>query len=91
MNAAASANAAVNIASASLAARIIDRQIDILTQHATTLVARVQAGQLGFIDAVDIAYEAAIAAGMGETIGDDAVQEILHQCFGPARPTVGQS
>jgi hypothetical protein len=72
------------------AARLADRQIELLTLHATMLAERVEIGQIGFIDAVDIAYQAALAAGMDQTVGDDQVQAVLHFCFGPARAAAGR-
>ena len=73
----------------SLPAKIVARQIEILIRHATTLALRVEAGQLGFIDAIDICYEAAVASGMAESVGDDQIQSILHDCFGPTRMAAG--
>jgi hypothetical protein len=70
-------------------ATIADRQIEVLLLHATMLADRVAAGQIGFIDAIDIAYTAALAAGMDQTVGDDEIQAILHYCFGPVREAAG--
>jgi hypothetical protein len=68
---------------------LADRQIELLHYHASMLAERVEIGQLGFIDAVDLAYTAALAAGMDQTVGDDQIQDILHCCFGPVREAVG--
>jgi hypothetical protein len=71
------------------AVEIADRQIALLHHHATMLADRVEAGQIGFIDAVDIAYQAALAAGMDQTVGDEEIQAVLHYCFGPVREAAG--
>jgi hypothetical protein len=70
-------------------AALADRQLALLYHHAGMLADRVEAGQIGFIDAVDIAYQAALAAGMDLTVGDDEIQGVLHFCFGPARAAAG--
>jgi hypothetical protein len=43
------------------------------------------AGQLRFIDAVDVAHEAAQWAGLIEAVGDDIVQGVLSAAFANAR------
>jgi hypothetical protein len=62
------------------------RQLEILAQRSTELAERVAAGELMFIDAVDLAYSAAVWAGLVETIGDDKVQAVLAAAFAKARP-----
>jgi hypothetical protein len=42
---------------------------------------RVAAHQIAFLDAVDIAYDAAIAAGLADAVGDDIVQEVMVGAF----------
>jgi hypothetical protein len=68
---------------------LADRQLALLHHHASMLADRVELGQIGFIDAVDICYQAALAAGMDQTVGDDEIQAVLHYCFGPARAAAG--
>jgi hypothetical protein len=64
------------------------RQLDLLAVRALELADRVAAGQLGFIDAVDLSYEAAVWAGLRETVGDDLIQATLAAAFaGARRPT----
>lgn len=46
------------------------------------LADRVRAREIGFIDAVDMAYSAAQWAGLTESIGDDHVQVIMAAAFG---------
>jgi hypothetical protein len=73
-----------------------DRQLRILRHRALELAARVKAGELQFIDAVDVCANAAEAAGMYELpgyvlpggyviTGADLVQVTLAECFGPVR------
>jgi hypothetical protein len=57
------------------------RQLEILAIRSLELAERVCAGELGFIDAVDMAYEAAGWSGLTETVGDDVVQTILTEAF----------
>jgi hypothetical protein len=49
------------------------------------LADRVAAGELCFLDAVDVAYEAAVWSGLTETVGDDIVQATLAAAFANAR------
>jgi hypothetical protein len=71
---------------AHVAPPLADRQRALLHQYVMILADRVAAKQIGFIDAVDIAYQAALAAGMDQTVGDDEIQLVLYQCFSRARP-----
>jgi hypothetical protein len=57
-------------------------QLSLLAIRASELADRVCAGQIGFIDAVDMAYSAAQWSGLTESAGDDAVQKILAAAFG---------
>jgi hypothetical protein len=59
-----------------------DYQLSLLAIRASELADRVQCGEIGFIDAVDMAYSAAQWSGLTETTGDDAVQKILAAAFG---------
>ena len=55
--------------------------LDLLFVRACTLAGRVMAGDLGFIDAVDMAYSAADWAGLIDRYGDDTVQSVLAEAF----------
>ena len=61
------------------------RQLEILALRSMELADRSAAGELPFIDAVDMAYSAAQWAGLPETVGDDVVQATLAACFANAR------
>ncbi len=60
-------------------------QLELLALRASELADRVAAGQLAFIDAVDLAYSAAQWSGLTETAGDDMVQKVLAAAFVGAR------
>jgi hypothetical protein len=49
------------------------------------LADRVAVGEIAFLDAVDIAYDAAVWAGLTSTVGDDVVQATLAAAFANAR------
>ena len=74
----------------------LTRQLEILALRSIELADRVAAGQLRFLDAIDLAYEAAVWAGLPEAIdksglitgiltGDDIVQATLAAAFANAR------
>lgn len=71
-------------------------QLEMLARRAGELADRVAAGDLAFIDAVDMAYSAAVWAGLPEAIdkaelvtnnitGEDVVQATLAAAFANAR------
>ena len=71
-------------------------QLKNLACRAGELADRVDAGELGFLDAVDLAYSAAVWAGLPEAIdkselvtnnitGDDLVQRVLAAGFANTR------
>jgi hypothetical protein len=61
------------------------KQLEIFARRALDLADQVAAGQLRFLDAVDIAYEAATWAGLVKAVGDDIVQATLAAAFANAR------
>jgi hypothetical protein len=73
------------------------RQLQLLRLRAFELAERVKSGELLLIDAIDLCYDAATAAGMLETlptyttpagsviVADDQIQSVLAQAFGPVR------
>jgi len=61
------------------------RQLELLAWRCLELADRVAAGEIAFLDAVDIAYEAAVWSGLTETVGDDIVQATLAAPFANAR------
>jgi hypothetical protein len=61
------------------------RQLEILALRSLELADRAAAGELPFIEAVDLAYSAAQWAGLPESVGDDIVQATLAAAFANAR------
>jgi hypothetical protein len=61
------------------------RQLEHLALRSLELADRVAAGEIAFLDAVDIAYEAAVWSGLTTTVGDDIVQATLAAAFANAR------
>jgi hypothetical protein len=57
------------------------RQLEILALRTLELADRVAAGEIAFLDAVDIAYDAAVWSGLTSTVGDDIVQATLAAAF----------
>jgi hypothetical protein len=65
----------------SVRARRVTRQLEILALRSLELADRVAAGEIKFLDAVDLAYEAALWSGLTETVGDDIVQATIAAAF----------
>lgn len=63
----------------------ITRQLEILARRSLELADRVAAGHLGFLDAVDMAWSAAVWSGLTDSIGDEIVQATLAAAFANAR------
>jgi hypothetical protein len=49
------------------------------------LAARTLAGDIAFLDAIDLLYDAAIWSGLVDGVGDDVVQAIMANAFADAR------
>jgi len=69
----------------SVRARRVTRQLEILALRSLEVADRVAAGEIKFLDAVDVAYEAALWSGLTETAGDDIVQATIASAFANAR------
>lgn len=61
------------------------RQLELFALRSLGLADRVAAGEIAFLDAVDIAYDAAVWSGLTDTVGDDIVQATLAAAFANAR------
>jgi hypothetical protein len=61
------------------------RQLQVLALRSLELADRVAAGEIAFLDAVDVAYEAAMWSSLTSTVGDDIVQATLAAAFANAR------
>jgi hypothetical protein len=66
--------------------RRITRQLEILALRSFELADRVAAGELQFLDAVDVAYDSAVASGLADSVGYDVVQAVLAAAFEKVRP-----
>jgi hypothetical protein len=66
--------------------RCIAQQLEILARHSFELAERVAAGELEFLDAVDVAFDAAVASGLEESVGFDVIQIVLAASFEKVRP-----
>jgi hypothetical protein len=58
-----------------------ERQLQLFAVRCQEIVERVDAGMIGFIDGVDMAYSAALWSGLIDAVGDDSVQAIMAQKF----------
>jgi hypothetical protein len=63
------------------ATRTVADPLDLLLDRASVLASRVEAGNLGFIEAVDMSYSAALWSGLIDRYGDDAIQQLLAAAF----------
>jgi hypothetical protein len=67
----------------------LERQLRLFEQRCREIVERLDAGLIGFIDAVDLAYSAAVWSGLADHVGDDVVQMVMARAFrhhGAGRP-----
>jgi hypothetical protein len=61
--------------------QISRKQLVLFERRCQTLADRVGYQQLNFVDAVDLAYEAAIWSGLADAVGDDVVQATMANAF----------
>jgi hypothetical protein len=61
------------------------RQLEILAIRSLELADQVASGDLSFLDAVDMAYDAACWAGLVKAVGDGVVQATMAAAFANAR------
>jgi hypothetical protein len=57
------------------------QRLDLFGTRCRDLVERINSGSISFIDAVDMAYSAAIWSGLADDLGDDAVQKVMADVF----------
>jgi hypothetical protein len=62
------------------------RRLELFAVRCRDLRDRLEAGSIGFVDAVDLAYSAAIWAGLVDDVGDDAVQDVMGLAFADVPP-----
>lgn len=61
------------------------RQLEILAIRSFELAERVEAGEVAFLDAIDVAYDGAYWSGLVESVGNEVVQTVLHEAFRKVR------
>jgi hypothetical protein len=61
--------------------QISRQQLVLFERRCQTLADRVGYQQLNFVDAVDLAYDAAIWSGLADAVGDDMVQATMANAF----------
>jgi hypothetical protein len=66
--------------------RCVTRQLETLALRSFELADRVAAGQLQFLDAVDVAFDSAEASGLADLVGYDVIQIVLATTFEKVRP-----
>jgi hypothetical protein len=57
------------------------RQLELLALRSFQLADRVASGELQFLDAVDVAFDAAVASGLADSVGYDIIQTVLATAF----------
>jgi len=57
------------------------QQLELLALRSFDFADRVMDGEIRFLDAIDVLYDAAVASGLVETVGDDIVQATLAAAF----------
>jgi hypothetical protein len=61
------------------------RQLELFAIRCLDLADRVAENQIGFLDAVDMAYSAAEWSGLTDNVGDDIVQACMAAAFANAK------
>jgi hypothetical protein len=61
---------------------VTDRRLDLFAVRCRDLRDQVVDGRMSFIDAVDMAYSAAVWSGLADDVGDDQVQHLMAVAFG---------
>jgi hypothetical protein len=57
------------------------QQLELLALRSFQLADRVASGELQFLDAVDVAFDAAIASDLADSVGYDVIQTVLAAAF----------
>jgi hypothetical protein len=57
------------------------KQLELLALRSFDFADRVNAGELKFLDAIDVLYHSAVASGLVDAVGDDMVQATLAAAF----------
>jgi hypothetical protein len=65
-------------------------QLELFSIRGAELAERVAVGQIKFLDAIDLLYDAATSSGLIENAGDEAVQAIMACAFAGAGERVSR-
>jgi hypothetical protein len=70
------------------ATRLKANHLKLFSLRCCDIADRVTRNEIGFLDGVDLAYDAACASGLVEAVGDDVVQAAMAAAFAnaPRRP-----
>jgi hypothetical protein len=74
----------LNSAQVSQANDFTRAQLELLAIRGSELAERVAVGQIQFLDAIDLLYDAATSSGLIENAGDGAVQAVMACAFAGA-------
>jgi hypothetical protein len=61
------------------------KQLELFALRSFGFAERVDAGEVKFLDAVDVLYDGAVASGLVDAVGDDVVQTTLAAAFAGVR------
>ena len=61
------------------------RQLELFALRSFDFADRVEAGEIKFLDAVDVLYDSAVASGLVDNVGDDVVQAAMAVAFATVR------
>jgi len=61
------------------------RRFEMFALRSFDFADRVEAGEIKFLDAVDVLYDSAVASGLVDSVGDDAVQSAMAVAFATMR------
>ncbi len=59
----------------------VNRQLELFALRCCQLADRVAVGKANFIETIDMLHDAAVASGLADDIGDDAVQAVMAAAF----------
>jgi hypothetical protein len=65
---------------------VVQCQLELFVARCRQLADRVRLGHIGFIEAVDTAYSAALWSGLADNVTDDRLQACLAYAFMGVRP-----
>jgi hypothetical protein len=60
-------------------------RLELFALRAFNFADRVDAGEIKFLDAVDVLYDGAVSSGLVDSVGDDVVQTTLAAAFASVR------